>query len=100
MKNKIRIINNKNIYGYICEKLIKTEFDFGANEDMNSHEYVILISEKESNNVLFYAKCYDRDLLDAYISRNVYDSYELITRIAFYLNLKPPFFNKIYKYYV
>ena len=84
----------------VDEKIIKTRYEFDNNHDIDSHEYAIVIIEKESNNMLFYAKFYDRDLMEAYMSTSVYKSPKLIKDIAFYMNLKIPFFNKIYKYYV
>lgn len=103
--DRIKIVDNEDVYGEIRYKLIKAKYDFENNEKLNarSRNYVIMVIKKiyDYDNIIYYARV-DEDLntIDAYMSNCVNDSPELMRKVKFYSNLIPTFFNKIYKYYV
>ena len=103
--DRIKIVDNEDVYGEIRYKLIKAKYDFENNEKLNvrSRNYVIMVIKKiyDYDSIIYYARV-DEDLntIDAYMSNCVNDSPELMRKVEFYSNLIPTFFNKIYKYYV
>ena len=99
---KLTIIDNENIYGEIRYKLIRTKFQFEENIKKNAitNECAVLVVRKEYDEIIFYAKFYNENIEEAYISKYAYESEKLMNDISFFINLKPPFLDEIYKYYV